>query len=73
MDHFTFIAASYAVSILGLGLLAGWLMLDNAAQKRALAELEARGITRRSRAAGSQANGIEPTAPVTKAGAGEQA
>ena len=73
MDHFTFIAASYAVSVLGLGLLAGWLMLDNAAQKRALAELEARGITRRSRATGKDAAGIEPPASITKAGAGEQA
>ena len=72
MDHFTFIAASYAVSVLGLGLLAGWLMLDNAAQKRALAELEARGITRRSRSAGTDTAGSAPAA-ITKAGAGEQA
>ncbi|MFG1358953.1 heme exporter protein CcmD [Xanthobacter pseudotagetidis] len=51
MEHFTFIAASYAVSALGLGLLAAWLLVDNAAQKRALAELEARGVRRRSSAA----------------------
>lgn len=51
MDHFAFIAASYAVSLLGLGLLAAWLLVDNAAQKRALEELEARGVKRRSMAA----------------------
>lgn len=51
MDHFTFIAASYVVSALALGLLALWLVLDNAAQKRALAELEARGVKRRSKTA----------------------
>lgn len=59
MEHFTFIAASYAVSILGLGLLAAWMLIDNAAQKRALAELEARGVRRRS----STASKIEEPAP----------
>ncbi|MEP9351464.1 heme exporter protein CcmD [Xanthobacter sp. KR7-225] len=48
MEHVAFIAASYIVSALGLGLLALWLLMDNGAQKRALAELEARGVRRRS-------------------------
>ncbi|MDI4664142.1 heme exporter protein CcmD [Xanthobacter autotrophicus] len=49
MSHFVFIAASYGVATLGLGLLAGWLLADYGRQRRALAELEARGIGQRSR------------------------
>ncbi|MCV6545763.1 MAG: heme exporter protein CcmD [Cohaesibacter sp.] len=43
-----FIAASYGVVILTIGILIAWIMLDGRAQAKALAELEARGITRRS-------------------------
>ncbi|MFG1349720.1 heme exporter protein CcmD [Xanthobacter autotrophicus] len=49
MSHFTFIAASYGVATLGLGLLAAWLLVDYSHQRRALAELEARGLGKRSR------------------------
>jgi heme exporter protein D len=59
MEHFTFIAASFGVSLLGLALLAAWLLIDNAAQKRALADLEARGVRRRS----SAVSKIEEAAP----------
>lgn len=44
--HLTFIAASYGVSLFGLAVLAAWLLADNARQRRALRELEARGIAR---------------------------
>lgn len=53
MTHFTFIAASYGAAILGLGLLTGWLLADYASQRRALAELEARGLGRKARTARS--------------------
>lgn len=51
MTHFTFIAASYGAAFLGLGLLAGWLVADYMGQRRALAELEARGLGRKARTA----------------------
>lgn len=50
MQHFGFILASYLSSTLILGVLALWLFLDHRNQKRALQELEARGIRRRSNA-----------------------
>ncbi|MFG1344171.1 heme exporter protein CcmD [Xanthobacter autotrophicus DSM 431] len=53
MSHTFFIAASYGVTVLGLGGLAAWFLIDYASQRRALAELEARGIGRRSRPAGT--------------------
>ena len=46
--HATFIIASYAVSALILGALIGWIVFDWFSLRRTLAELEARGITRRS-------------------------
>ncbi|WP_029003635.1 heme exporter protein CcmD [Azorhizobium doebereinerae] len=48
MSHAAFIAAAYGVAALGLGALALALVLDNRAQRRALADLEARGIRRRA-------------------------
>lgn len=48
MTHASFIIAAYGVAAAGLSALIGWLVLDNRAQKRALAELEARGVRRRS-------------------------
>lgn len=53
MTHFTFIAASYGAGFLGLGLLTFWLVADYLGQRRALAELEARGLGRKGRAARS--------------------
>lgn len=52
MSHTFFIAASYGVAFLGLSGLAVWFLADYASQRRALAELEARGIGRRLRSAG---------------------
>lgn len=42
MTHFAFIAAAYGVSVLGLAVLAAWLVLDYRGQKAALAGLKAR-------------------------------
>jgi heme exporter protein D len=46
--HAGFIITSYAVVTAVVALLIGWVIADYVAQKRALADLEARGITRRS-------------------------
>jgi heme exporter protein D len=46
--HASFIIASYAASAFILALLIGWIVAENRALKRTLAEFEARGITRRS-------------------------
>ncbi len=60
MSHTFFIAASYGVSLLGLGLLAAWTLLSYRHERRALAELEARGLRRRSRTRAANAAGGEP-------------
>jgi len=46
--HATFIVAAYAMAVLVVVVLTAWVVLDHRAQKRALGELEARGVTRRS-------------------------
>jgi heme exporter protein D len=46
--HATFIIASYAASAFILALLIGWIVAENRALKRTLADFESRGITRRS-------------------------
>jgi heme exporter protein D len=48
MNHAGFIVASYAAAAIIVAGLIAWVMLDFRAQRRNLAELEARGITRRS-------------------------
>jgi len=47
-DHGGFIIAAYVVSAIVLAGLTGWIVLDGRALRRRLAELEARGIRRRS-------------------------
>jgi heme exporter protein D len=49
--HADFIIAAYAVVVLVIAALIGWIIVDYAAQRRILADLEQRGITRRSRRA----------------------
>lgn len=51
MEHMPFIVGSYAAAVAVIGILVGWVMLDFRAQRRALTELEARGVQRRSGAA----------------------
>lgn len=46
--HAAFIWASYAVVVLVLAALIGWLVMDGHKQQRLLAELEAKGNRRRS-------------------------
>jgi heme exporter protein D len=46
--HADFIIAAYTTAIAVVGLLIIWVVGDYFAQKRALADLERRGITRRS-------------------------
>lgn len=48
MSHSFFILAAYGVAGLGLLVLTAMLWVDYRAQQRALAELEARGLRRRS-------------------------
>jgi heme exporter protein D len=51
--HAAFIVTAYAAAVVIIGGLIAWVLLDHRAQLRKLAELEARGITRRSGAARS--------------------
>lgn len=46
--HAVFIIVSYAIAAAVIAGLIGWVLMDYRAQLRALAELETRGITRRS-------------------------
>ena len=48
VDHMPFIVGSYAAAAAVIAVLIGWVTLDFRAQRRALAELETRGVTRRS-------------------------
>jgi heme exporter protein D len=49
-SHADFIIVSYLVVAAVIALLVGWVTADYVTQKRALAELDRRGITRRSAA-----------------------
>ena len=46
--HGGFIVAAYVVAVLVLAGLALWIVLDGRAQRRRIAELESRGVRRRS-------------------------
>jgi heme exporter protein D len=48
VTHAGFIVTAYLVTALVLAGLVGWIVLDGRALRRRLAELEARGIRRRS-------------------------
>ena len=58
--HGGFILAAYAVTIVILAGVFLWIILDGRAQKRRLAELEARGIRRRSAASSKPAGSPSP-------------
>ena len=51
-DHAGFIAAAYAVTVLVIVGLIVWIRVDGAAQHRQLADLERRGVRRRSQSQG---------------------
>ena len=46
--HGLYVAAAYGATIIVLGALAAWILLDQRARKRELAQLEKAGIRRRS-------------------------
>jgi heme exporter protein D len=46
--HADFIIAAYAAAAVVLGSLIAWVIADHRAQRRALADLEAKGATRRA-------------------------
>jgi len=46
--HAAFIIGAYATAVLIVGGMIAWVILDHRRQARALADLEARGVTRRS-------------------------
>ncbi len=46
--HDLYVAAAYGIAIVVLGILIGWILLDQHLRRRELAELEAAGIRRRS-------------------------
>jgi heme exporter protein D len=46
--HADFIVAAYSITAVVILVLVAWVALDHVAQKRNLARLEARGVTRRS-------------------------
>lgn len=52
MTHVFFVAAAYGVTIVVLCALVGWVLLDQRARLRELAELERAGVRRRSDRAG---------------------
>ena len=54
VNHMGFIVASYAAAVAVVGALIVWVTLDYSAQRRRLADLEMRGIARRSASARSE-------------------
>jgi heme exporter protein D len=48
-SHADFIVAAYAVTAFVMAALTAWVVLDYAAQRRILGDLEERGVSRRSR------------------------
>ncbi|UVK42554.1 heme exporter protein CcmD [Mesorhizobium sp. AR07] len=46
--HALYVAAAYGITAVVLAGLVGWILLDQRARKRELAELEAAGVRRRS-------------------------
>ncbi len=51
--HALYVAAAYGITAVVLAGLIGWILIDQRARKRELAELEAAGIRRRSDKAGA--------------------
>lgn len=47
-SHVTFIALAYAATVIVVGVLIVWIMLDHRALRRTLADFEQRGVARRS-------------------------
>ena len=62
--HATFIIASYAAAIFILAILIGWIVVESRTLKRTLADLESRGLRRRSdeSTSGSKPDARKPVA-----------
>ena len=54
VNHIGFIVTAYAITVAVVGILIVWVMIDYRTQKRTLADLETRGVTRRSAPARSE-------------------
>jgi len=54
MTHLAYVTAAYTLSGLALAALLGWILLDQSARKRELADLERRGVRRRSESGSGQ-------------------
>jgi heme exporter protein D len=54
VNHMGFIVASYAAAVAIVGVLIAWVSLDYRTQRLRLADLEMRGVTRRSAPARSE-------------------
>ena len=52
MSHLAYVTAAYAATVIVLAGVFGWLVVEGRARRRELADLESRGIRRRS--AGAQ-------------------
>jgi heme exporter protein D len=50
MSHFAFVTIAYAVTAVVILAMIAWVLLDQRARKQEIADLEARGIRRRSAA-----------------------
>jgi heme exporter protein D len=48
MTHALYVAAAYGFSAIGIAGIIGWILSDQAGRRREVAELESRGIRRRS-------------------------
>ena len=46
--HGLYVAAAYGISVLAIAALVAWVVLDQRARRREMAELEASGVRRRS-------------------------
>ncbi|MFN4272325.1 MAG: heme exporter protein CcmD [Aliihoeflea sp.] len=53
MTHEDYVAAAYGVTVLVLAGIALWLYIDHRSRRRELADLEARGVRRRSERSGA--------------------
>jgi heme exporter protein D len=52
--HALYVTAAYAITAIVLAGLIGWILIDQQARKRDLAELEAAGVRRRSDKSGGE-------------------
>jgi len=48
MSHAAYVFAAYAITVIAIGGLIGWILIDQRARRREIADLEAAGVRRRS-------------------------